>query len=208
MNAPAAALIPLLVLAGCAAPHQTAAPDSHTELIRLTPLPPLTSHAMAFGVKLSVVFNVLPDGSTKGVSLLQSSGDPDWDSMAVDSLSQWRFTPLTGEKEQSERWIRYGVVVQVQEPIVMRLAEMIVPNRRKADSLSALLKGGADYDSLAVQALTGGAGGSWRPPESVNIARYPSRVRETLNTLRPDEITEPVRIGLDYVIFKRYGPAK
>ncbi len=205
MKAPAAALIPLLILAGCAAPRGTITPEPQSELIRLTPLPPVMSYAMAFGVKLTVLFNVLPDGTTREVSLLQSSGDPEWDSLAVDSLRQWCFTPVTGEREPAERWIRYGIVVQVQEPIVMRLAEMVLPDRRKADSLSTLLKGGANFDSLGVQTLKRGSGGSWKPPESVNIARYPGHVRETLSTLRADEITEPIRIGLNYVIFKRYS---
>lgn len=208
MKAPAAALILLLLLAGCAAPRPTIAPEPQSELIRLTPLPPVTSYALAFGVKLTVLFNVLPDGTTKGVSLLKSSGDPEWDSLAVDSLKQWRFTPLTHEQGPAERWIRYGVVVQVQEPIVIRLSEMVVPDRSTADSLSALLKDGADFDSLGVRTLAGGRGGSWKPPESVNIARYPGHVRETLSTLRVGECTEPIRIGLNYVIFKRYSPEK
>lgn len=208
MKASAAALFALLLLTGCATSNRGIAPEPRTELILLTPLPPLTSRAMAFGVKLNVMFHVLPDGTTKEASLLNSSGDPDWDSLAVDSLRLWRFTPLVKEKKPSDRWVRYGVVVQVQEPIVMRLAEMVIPTRLKADSLFTVLKEGSDFESLGAKALTGGTEGIWKPPELVNLARYPGHVREILSALRSDQITEPIRIGLNYVIFKRFPTRK
>jgi TonB family protein len=193
----------LLLFSGCTAPRQAVLPEQQTELILLTPLPPLSSFATAFGAKLSVIFHILPDGSTKDVTLLNSSGDTEWDRLTLDSLKQWHFTPLTGEKEKADRWIRYAIVVQVQEPVIMQLAEMVIPAQRKADSLFALLKDGADFETLARQALTGEKEGTWKPAESVNLARYPARVKQVLTTLRPDHFTDPIRIGLNYVIFKR-----
>ncbi len=208
MKASAAALLPLLLLTGCAASYRETTPGPRTELISLTPLPPLTSRAMTYGVKLNVMFHVLPDGTAKEASLLNSSGDPDWDSLAVDSLRLWRFTPLTTEKEPRDRWVRYGVVIQVQEPIVMRLAEMVIPDPQRADSLFKLLMEGSDFESLGAKALTGGTEGTWKPPELVNIARYPGHVRDKLCSLRTDQFTEPIRIGLNYVIFKRFPTRK
>jgi TonB family protein len=205
MNTPVAvALVLLLLFAGCTAPNRAIAPEPDTELILLTPLPPLSTYATGFGVKLRVLFHVLPDGSTKEVSYLRSSGDPEWDRSAADSLIRWRFTPVTGNMEPADRWIRYAIVVQAQEPVVMQLAEMVIPSQAKADSLFALLKDGADYDSLCVRALKGGTEGSWKAAESVNIARYPGHVREALCGMRPDQVVGPIRIGLNYVIFKRY----
>ncbi len=208
MKAPAGALLALLFLTGCATSNRGIAPEPKTELILLTPLPPLTSRAMAYGVKLNVMFHVLPDGTAKEVSLLNSSGDPDWDSLAVDSLRLWRFTPLTTEKVPRDRWVRYGVVVQAQEPVIMRLAEMVIPDPQRADSLFALLMEGSDFESLGAKALKGGTEGTWKPPELVNLARYPGHVREKLCSLRIDQFTEPIRIGLNYVIFKRFPTRK
>ncbi len=196
----------LLFLSGCAAPRVATGPEPSTELILLTPLPPLTSYATAFGTKLSALFHVLPDGITKDVALLSSSGDPEWDRLALDSLKQWRFTPRV-EKDTADRWIRYAIVVQVQEPVVMQLAEMLVPTEQKADSLYALLKDGADFETLARETLTGGTEGTWRTAEPVNLARFPARVKQVLSTLRPDHFTEPIRLGLVYVIFKRLPAA-
>lgn len=193
----------LLLLTGCSAPRQVSAPDPHNELILLTPLPTLTSFATAFGTRLSAVFHVSPDGTVMDVSLIRSSGDPEWDRVAMDSLRQWRFAPIAGSEKPADRWIRYGIVVQIQEPVLMQLAEMIIPTQRKADSLYALLKEGADFESLARKALTGGAEGSWRPAECANLARYPDQVRAAVIKLHSDQVSEPLRLGTNYVIFKR-----
>ena len=70
------------------------APDPQSELVFMTPFPLVTSPTIAFGVKLIAVFQVLPDGTTKDVTLVRSSGDAEWDRPAIDSMKQWRFVPL------------------------------------------------------------------------------------------------------------------
>jgi hypothetical protein len=192
-----------LLFAGCSSSRVTTGSDPQTELISLSPLPTLTT-STAFGVRLIVMFHVMADGIPKEVSLVRSSGDASWDGPAIDSMMQWRFTPIGGDKEKADRWIRYAVVVQVQEPTILRLAEMVTFSRHKADSLYALLKNGADFELLARSALGGGPDEYWRPVESVNLARFPSHVRDALCPLHSEDITEPIRIGLNYVIFKKY----
>ncbi len=205
MKTPSSAvLILLLLLSGCTASHRAVVPDPQSELIRLTPLPPLTGYAIALGAKLSALFHILPDGSVKEVTLGRSSGDSEWDGLALDSLKLWRFAPLKGGEQPADRWVRYAIVVQVQEPVVMHLAEMVIPTQRKADSLYALLVGGTDFESLARSALSGGGEGSWKPVEAANLAQYPDHVREPVSKLRAGKVTEPIRLGLNYVIFKRY----
>lgn len=197
-------LILVLLFAGCAAPSLVVAPEPQSELVLMTPLPPVTSMTTVFGIKLIAVFQVLPDGTIKDVTLVRSSGDVEWDRPAIDSMKQWRFVPITDDKEPTDRLIRLGVIVQIQDPVVLKLAEIVISEKQKADSLYALLKGGGSYEFLGESMASRGAGASWKPATAVNLARYPTRVRETLCTLRSDEVTEPIRIGVDYVIFKRY----
>lgn len=205
MNATfATLLVVLLLVAGCATPELATSPPSQTELVSMTPLPPITSMSSAFGIKLVAVFRVLPDGSTEEVTLIRSSGDKNWDRPAIDSMKQWRFVPFTGDTAREDRLIRLAVIVQVQDPVVMQLAEMVISSKEKADSLYDLLKEGADFEALAASTFTATAVGSWKPRASVNVVRYPSHVREALCTLRSNQISEPIRIGLDYVIFKKY----
>ena len=200
----ASAMLLMLLAGGCAAPQQAIAPDPKLELISMTELPPLSSPAIGFGVKLVALFQVRPDGTTKDVTLVRPSGVPEWDRPAIDSMKQWRFTPLATGEQQVDRWLRHAVIVQVQDPVVMRLAEMVVPTQHMADSLFALLEGGADFDALGRRASKESEGGFLKQAEAVNIARYPSHVRNTLSLLRPDQVSRPIRIGLNYVIFKRY----
>lgn len=200
-----AVIIAVLLFAGCVTPYQTTAPESQSELISMTPLPPMTSMATAFGVKLAAVFHVRPDGSTQDVTLLRSSGDSEWDRPAIDSMKQWRFIPLTSDKPREDRLIRLAVVVQVQDPVIIRLAEMVFPSKARADSMYMLLRAGAGFETLAAQTLAGGPEGSWKPVSPVNLVRFPRHVRETLCRLQTNEISEPIRIGLEYVIFKKYG---
>jgi len=193
-----------LLVAGCATPQRAVAPDPKLELISMTELPPLSSPPIGFGVKLVAVFHVLPDGTTKDVTLVRPSGVPEWDRPAIDSMKQWRFTPLASSEPQVDRWLRHAVIVQVQDPVVMRLAEMAVPTQQMADSLYALLEGGADYEALGRRVSNESEGGSLKQAEAVNIARYPSHVRNALSLLRAGQVSRPIRIGLNYVIFKRY----
>ena len=84
------------------------------------------------------------------------------------------------------------------------LAEIILASKQQADSVYLLLKGGADFDSLARHSSVaesrqyGGALGA------VDIAVYPQNVRIELQRLTQGEITPPLRIGDRYAIFKRY----
>jgi TonB family protein len=192
-----------LLITGCSSSRLSTGSDQQTELISLTPLPTLTTPT-AFGIKIIVLFRVSPEGVPAEVSMLRSSGDPDWDRPAVDSLMQWRFAPITGDREKGDRWIRYAVVVQVQEPTLMRLAEMILPSRERAEAIYAQLQGGASFDSLGKALLTGGTEGAWKPVELINLTRFPSHVREALCPLSSNQVTEPIRVGPNYVIFKRY----
>jgi TonB family protein len=200
----ATALVVLLIFAGCAAPELATVPPSQTELVSMTPLPPITSMSGAFGIRLVAVFRVLPDGSTAEVTLMRSSGDKDWDRPAIDSMKQWHFVPLTGNTKPEDRLIRLAVIVQVQDPVVMQLAEMVITSKEKADSLYALLKEGADFDALAASTFTTEAVGTWKPRAVVNVVRYPGHVRDALCTLRSNQVSEPIRVGLDYLIFKKY----
>jgi TonB family protein len=172
----------------------------------MTPLPHVTSLATAFGVKLVAVFRVLPDGSTRDVTLLRSSGDVEWDRPAIDSMKQWRFIPITGDAPREDRLIRLAVVVQVQDPVVLQLAEIVLPSKGIADSLYALLNQGTDFETLGGRLLPDGTTGTWKPRTSANIVRFPAYVREVLCQLRSNQVSEPIRIGLDYVMFKKYKP--
>jgi TonB family protein len=196
----------LLTLIGCHATQQSTVLPTQPQLLRSTPLPPLTSPTAVLGLKLNVMFRILSDGTVGEVNLLTPSGDPKWDTLALRSMKQWRFTRIHHDGGPAETWVRYPVLVQpqIKEPVVMTLGELSAATEREADSLYTLIENGADFDALALNAPGTSAGDQKSYLRTLDIASYPSAVRDDLRRLREEEVTRPLRVDNRFVIYKRY----
>jgi len=181
-------------------------PTEQPALLRIAPLPPLTSVSSMGGVQLTVLFHILSDGSVGDARILGSSGDSQWDSLASQSMKKWRFAEPERNHVAKGVWVRQLVVVQVQtqEPVMMILGELVCSSLREADSLYALIQEGTEFDSLAGLAMGTPSGGQGGISEAVDIMMYPRRIREELLDLNTNEVTRPVKVGRKYVIYKRY----
>ena len=185
--------VTLLLLTGCGGTQQLTTPVERLELISMTSLPPITSKAYPTGMRLNVLIHVLQDGTVENVRMLGSSGDGEWDSLALQSMKQWRYAPLRHNGVPADVWFRQLVVVQLQEPIVMTIGELRSASLHEADSLYALLEKGTDLDLLFKHAMG-----------TFDIAKYPQNVREKVRSLSEGENTSPLRLGDTYVIYKRF----
>ena len=190
----AAASITLLLLAGCGTTQEATAPTEHLELVSMTPLPSVTSDAYATGMKLNVLMHVLADGTVENVRMLGTSGDAGWDTLALGSMKQWRYAPYRRDGAPTDVWFRQLVVVQIQEPIVMTIGEIARPSQREADSLYALLGRGIDLDPLFRQSIG-----------TFDIVKYPQAVRAEVERLELGDFTAPLRLGDNYIIYKRFA---
>lgn len=193
-----------MVLIGCSATQHISVPIEQPELISTAPLPPLASVSYAGGLNLRVMLHVMEDGTIADARLLESSGDSEWDSLALQSMKKWRYTPALRDGVPVDLWVRQLIVVQVQEPIILKLGELVSSNEHKADSLYTLLQNGADFDTLVKQTPGIPSHGQSGFRGAVDIATYPRHVRDQLKKLRLDEFTRPIRVGLNYVIYRRY----
>ncbi|HUI09020.1 MAG TPA: TonB family protein [Bacteroidota bacterium] len=202
------ALVIVLVCVGCSSGERTLAVSPAPHLLSSTPLPELPATVSPLGLKLNAQFTILPDGSVSAVSLLTSSGSPAWDSLALVAMREWRFSRGAGTGGGTDRVVRYPVVVQpgIREPAVMRLGELPAATEHEADSLYALLKNGADFDALALEASRRSAPGRDGYIRTVDLASLSREVRDHVRCLREDEISPPVRMDTAYVIFRRYPP--
>ena len=194
-------LVTLLLFLGCAATQHADISSAQQDLVAMTQLP---SISFMSGLKLNALFRLQNDGSVAEIKMLRSSGDSHWDAQAIDSMKQWRFTPLPRDAAPVDHWIRFVIVVQIEEPVIMSLGELVSPGPREADSLYLLLQKGAQFDSLARRVTQGSSAGTDWFFESVNIAKYPPHVREQITGLRVNSFTHPVRVGTNYVIYKRF----
>ncbi|HTY60429.1 MAG TPA: TonB family protein [Bacteroidota bacterium] len=192
----------MFLLAGCSAIQQTPEPIQRPELVRSAPLPPIVQNSPGGEMKLTVAILVLKDGAVGDADLISSSGDPDWDSLALRSIMQWQYTPGRREGRPMEVWLRQPLRVQFHEPVVMNLAGLISATEQAADSLYLLIERGADFDSLF--ALARADSGVRRTSlGSVDVSMYAKQLRSEFLRLNEGDVTRPLRIGATFVIYKR-----
>lgn len=182
-----------LLLSGCAAFQEPQAETASLQLLDIKPLPPLRSPAHISGVNMAVLIHVMKDGSISFARMMGTTGDPEWDSLAVMSIREWRFAPPMRDGAPADVWARQLVVVQVQDPVSMMLSERTFPTGAEADSVYALLEGGADSRSVFVA-----------PPRLVDITTFPGRIRDALKGLGVGDWSRPVQVKEGYRIFKRF----
>lgn len=203
-NMRAILLLCVVILAGCPPTPDTihTAPPSSIE--HMTTLPPVTSVTHVGKIELTVFFYVLKNGTVEEVRLMTSSGDPTWDSAVVDSLKRWRFAPVADESPSESRWIRYTIHVEIVEPILMNLGEIIALNRQEADSLYTLLTEGMDFSRIASEIREGTNEQLGKLLGTTNIMQYPDYIRAELVKLRVCRFTRPIERGDKFVIYKRF----
>ncbi len=197
-------VIPLIaVLFGCASTERSVVPSEQPELVSMVPFPTFTSSYATGGLRLSVLLHVMEDGRINEVKMLGSSGSAAWDSSAIQSIKQWRFTVPHRNGVPVDTWFRQAIVVQFQEPAVRVLGELAVTRQDQADSLYQLIKAGKDFEALARQAsvsLHGHCGFLG----SVDLAMFPKQIRDKLQDLKVNDITTPIRVADKFIIYKRF----
>jgi len=202
-------LCTLLVCVGCASGERAITVSPAPHLLSATPLPELPASVPPLGLRLSAQFTIMADGHVARVLLLTSSGSPGWDSLAALAMTDWRFSSAAPGDSAANRVVRCPIVVQpgVRGSPIMRLGELPAATVREADSLYALLKSGADFDSLAHAASLRALPGRDGYIRTVDLGSFPPDVRERVRGLRDEEYTAPVRVDAGYVIFRRYPSA-
>lgn len=153
---------------------------------------------MRFNVKILV----LKDGTVGDVKLLESSGDAEWDSLALHSIMKWQFVPARADGRPMDVWVRQPLVVQLRDPIIRVLAGLVSATEHEADSLYSLVEHGMDFDSLLRQAVQV-SGERGRALGAVDISVYAPPLRDELLRLREGEVSRPLRFGDGFILYKR-----
>ncbi len=196
-------VIAALLLCGCASFEPPEGNYTLPELIIQASLPPWPYPPSVVALSFTFRVHVGADGSVKNAVIETRSGSNEWDSLAVAQVRKWQYAPATVNGQPRAIWIRQTVSVLFEKPLMIRLAELVCPERTLADSLYALLTAGAPFDSLArmySSSLTRERGGV---VGEVDIHTYPYRVRQELTNLRKGMITKPITLGRQFVIYKK-----
>jgi TonB family protein len=149
------------------------------------------------------MLRVTSDGSVHSAHLLTPSGYTDWDSLALEVVRQWRFSPARMGTRPVPCWIQQKVRVRFEPPEPITLAELVCPDRLLVDSLHALIVEGASFDSLARIYSVAASRDKGGFLGEIDARSFPAHVRQRLTALRVDDITSPLIVGRNVAIFKR-----
>ncbi len=197
-------VLSLVVLAGCTAARETPRSIPAPELIAVSSLPPCTSGSLTGEIQIDVVFEVARAGNITGIRLAHTSGDPVWDRAAVEVMKQWRFAPISFLADSATLAVKTHVNVRPEEPVAFPLGSLTVSTKAEADMLYDLLRTGTSFDSLAATFRWNSSEKRGRNLGVTDIGTFPYHIRQELRTLRTERITPPLKLGTEFVIFKRF----
>ena len=192
-----------LLCYGCATFQTPDGPDTLPQLIYQAPLPPWPTPSYVPGLTLELLIRVTSDGSVHKAVLLTQSGNLTWDSLALETIQRWRFSPARMGNTPVPCWIQQKARVQFEAAVPMVLSELVCTDYTLADSLCALLMDGASFDSLARQFSVAASRDRGGFLGEIDIRAYPLHVRSQLADLHVGDITKPLVLGQNVIIFKR-----
>lgn len=187
---------------GCSSTQQTT-DDSFPKLLTRTPLPVIPSTVIQPYFELDMVLFILEDGTVANIRLRRASGDAAWDSLAVASIKQWRFTAARFENRSVSTWFRLKLTVKYANPIYLPLAEILCNREEDADSVYAALERGEDFGELAMKYSAAPSRLMRGLLGEVDINLYAENIFKAIHQLSVGEFTKPLKFGEQFVIFKR-----
>ena len=194
--------IAVFLLCGCATVQPTYAPDTLPQLIKQAPLPPWPFQTMDEEISLDIKIRIGTDGSVKDVSFLTPTMSNDWNALALQKIRDWKFSPATVDGQPVAIWIRQTLRMRFEEASYLRLAEIVFPDERTADSVYALLDAGAPFDSLAREFSISSSRTQGGLLGDVDLRTLPFFIRHQIQRVRTDHFTSPLPLGRNYVIYK------
>lgn len=196
-------LIVLLILFASCSSTQPVTDLTLPQLVYQQPLPAYPKALSTSMLRIPLEIHISKTGTVTDVIILKGSGVPSWDSAAVASIRQWKYTPARVKENPIGIWLHQTAVVKFSEPHIMMLAEIICAGPMEADSAFQMLERGEPFSDavrLYSVATTRVSDGHLGP---VNIQMYPEPVKNSLAGLRKGTYTKPIPYGDRYAIFLR-----
>jgi hypothetical protein len=200
-------LLPLFALAtfmiGCSTLGGLESNIVPPTLIEKTSLPPTPPTVDAKNFYLKLELSISKEGKVLHATLQNTSGDQHWDSLAVQSIMQWKYAPATSNGKPIQLKIEQSAKVIVTPPVMMQLCEIVCPTLAEADSVYSALAKGATFDSLAKAYSISSSAAVGGNLGKIDIHNYQDEIESVLKELKPGEFTHPLPWGQNYVIYRR-----
>ena len=195
-------LLCIVCLVGCSSTKQIS-DASAPQLLLKHPLPLIPDSFSRLSFDLDVVLFVLEDGSVGKARLLKGSDDASWDSLALASIKQWRFTPARSESQPISTWFHLRTKVIYAKSQIMNLAEILCTTSEEADSVYEAIEQGHDFGELAMRYSVDPSREMKGTLGDVNITMFPENIYKSIGKLDINAYTKPIKYGDLYAIFKR-----
>jgi parvulin-like peptidyl-prolyl isomerase len=188
--------------AGCSSVKQISN-GSVPQLLIQSQLPPIPETITQPNIELDIVMFVMEDGTVGKTRMLKGSGDAEWDSLALSSIKEWRFTPARMENKPVGSWFHMQSTLRYADPQYMNLAEILCTSEEEADSLYKVIEQGQNFKELAMRYSVDPSREMGGILGNVNINVFPDNIRRPLSILIINDYTKPIKYGDLYAIFKR-----
>ncbi|HCY76911.1 MAG TPA: hypothetical protein DHV28_13400 [Ignavibacteriales bacterium] len=172
-------------------------------LLKQAELPPLRQSIEGNWFEFYCEMQINANGDVERAKILNGTGDEIWDSLAVLSLMDWKYSPAIYDGHPIKLLIRRKIRVVFVEPNVIPLAEIELQNYELADSVYNALLSGTDFTSLVKKYSISTSRSLQGYLGYVNIQHYSDNISTALSKLEEGEFTKPLKYGDYYVIFKR-----
>jgi TonB family protein len=173
------------------------------KLLIQSPLPPFSETLKQPVFELETVMFIQEDGSVGKTRMLKGSGDAAWDSLALASMKQWRFTPARMDNKPVGSWFHMQSTLRYANPLHMNLAEILCTTAEEADSVYDAIDKGQNFNELAMKYSVDPSREMNGMLGDVDINMYPENIRKSLSKLIINDYTKPIQYGDLYAIFKR-----
>ena len=192
-----------LLLCGCATFESTDPGYSLPEVTYQSSLPPWPYHTNNVSLNMTFRIHVAIDGTVNEAYIETPSGSKEWDALAMAEVRKWRYSPALMNGKPTALWLRQTITMHFDKPLLMNIAELACPEQTLADSLYVLLRAGASFDSLAREYSVADSRARGGIVGEMDLHTLPMRISREVATLHRGEFTKPLKLGRQYVIYKR-----
>jgi hypothetical protein len=193
----------MILFTGCGIFKSSEPQRTEPKLLKQSALPHIPSLLQKQGFDFYCEMLISENGVVELASIIKSSGDKDWDSLAAISLMEWQFSPALSDNKPIRTLIRRKVNVEFVEPNSILLAEIICNTESDAASAYFDLKNGMDFGKAAEKYSISDSKNNAGIIGKVDIQHYTGRTRQILSRLKENEFTESFAYGKYFAIFKR-----
>jgi len=200
---PSVILICLIILSGCSSVQQTT--NYHNPVLLVQhPFPSVPPSVSKPDQLLAADIYIQKDGSIGEVILIKGSGIKAWDSIAVETIRTWVYSPMRINDTPVACWVHQKMKVALAEPVLYSLSALLFPSYEIADSFYNNLVGGRKFEEVANTVSKLPELGKYIDIGEVDIYQYAESIRSNLTDLDKGKFTKPIKYDDHYIIFKRF----